>query len=59
LIKKVTAKSIGVGKTLKIKVAIPKKYMTKKYKNMYKTFKVDIRNVVKESNEKNNSLKAR
>jgi len=59
LIKTVSVKSIGVGKTLKVKVVIPKKYMVKKYKNMFKTFKVDIRNVVKESNEKNNSFKAK
>jgi len=59
LIKKVTVKAIGIGKTLKVTVAIPKKYMTKKYKNKVKTFKVDIKNVIKESNEKNNSFKAK
>ena len=59
LIKKVTVKSIGVGKTLKVKVAIPKKFMAKKYVNKFKIFKVDIRNVVKESNKKNNSFKAK
>jgi len=59
LIKKVTVKSIGVGKTLKVKVAIPKKFMAKKYINKFKIFKVDIRNVVKESNKKNNSFKVK
>jgi len=59
LIKKVSVKSIGIGKTLKVTVAIPKKYMTKKYKNKVKTFKVDIKNVVKESNKKNNSFKVK
>lgn len=53
-IKTVNVASIRAGKSVKIKVAIPKKYKSK-----LKTFKVDVSNVVKESNEKNNSLKAK
>lgn len=53
-IKNVNVDSIKVGKSVKIKVAIPKKYKSK-----LKTFKVDATNAVKESNEKNNSLKAK
>ena len=59
LIKKVNVNSIKAGKPLKVKIVIPKKYMTKKYKNMVKIFKLDIKNVVKESNEDNNSKKAK
>ena len=59
LIKKVSVKAIGIGKTLKVTVAIPKKYATKKFNNQFKTFKVDIKNVVKESNKNNNSFKAK
>lgn len=59
MIKKVTVKSIKAGKTFKVKVVIPKKYRTKKYTNNVKTFKVDIKNLVKEINEKNNFFKAK
>jgi len=52
LIKTVSVKSIGIGKNLKVKVVIPKKYL-----KLVKTFKVDIKNVVKESNKNNNSFK--
>jgi len=54
LIKEVTVKGIAIGKTHKVRVFIPKKFRTG-----VKTFKVDIKNVVKESNEKNNSFKAK
>jgi hypothetical protein len=53
-IKTIKVTSIKAGKYLKIKVTI-----AKKYKNKQKVFKVDIKNTVKESNEKNNSLKAK
>ncbi|MCL2116622.1 MAG: hypothetical protein FWH29_10440 [Methanobrevibacter sp.] len=54
LIKRVVAKSIGIGKTTSVKVSL-----AAKYKNKIKTFKADYTNVVKESNEKNNILKAK
>ncbi|KZX16779.1 putative outer membrane protein pmp10 precursor [Methanobrevibacter cuticularis] len=53
-VKTVKVGFIKAGKYLKVKVLI-----AKKYKNKQKVFKVDIKNVVKESNEKNNSLKAK
>ena len=54
LIKKLLVSSIGAGKSVNVRVSI-----AKKYKNSLKTFKADSTNIVKESNEKNNSLKAR
>jgi len=59
LIKTVTVNAIATGKTLRVTVSIPKKYATKAYNNQFKTFKVDIRNVVREINENNNSFKAK
>ena len=54
LIKQVNVKSIGANKATEVKVTIPAKY-----KNKYKTFKVDSTNKIKESNEKNNNFKAK
>lgn len=53
-IKTVKVKAIKAGKSIRIKVFIPKKYRAK-----VKTFKVDIKNKVKESREKNNARKSR
>lgn len=54
LIKKVKINSIGVNKYKKVKV-----YIIKKYRNKIKTFKVDIKNKIKENNKKNNIFKSR
>jgi len=54
LVKRVTVKSIGIGKTIEVKVSL-----AQKYKNKIKTFKADYTNVVKESNEKNNIFKSK
>lgn len=54
LIKKVTIKTIGAKKFLKVKIFIPKKY-----RNRLKTFKVDIDHAIRESNKKNNKATAR
>jgi hypothetical protein len=53
-IKTLNVKSLGAGKHTTVKVLIPKKN-----RNVMKTFQVDINNVVKESNERNNALKSR
>jgi len=53
-IKKVLVNSLGAGKSTIVKVPI-----AKKYENKLKTFKADSTNRIKESNKKNNSLKAR
>jgi predicted outer membrane repeat protein len=59
LITKINVKTLKTNELRKVKVIIPKKYMTKKYKNMVKIFKLDIKKVVKESKEDNNSKKAK
>jgi len=53
-IKQVLVNSLGAGKFTTVKVQI-----AKKYENNLKTFKADSTNRIKESNKKNNSLKAR
>jgi hypothetical protein len=50
-------KAISAGKSISVKLTIPNKY--RKYLNVYKTFKVDSGNTVKESNEKNNSFRSK
>jgi hypothetical protein len=59
LIKTASVKAIKAGNTLVVKVLIPTKYRTKELNTKYKTFKLDIKNAVKESNEINNSKKAK
>ena len=53
-IQKILVNNLGVGKSTIAKVSI-----AKKYENKLKTFKADSTNRIKESNEKNNSLKSR
>ena len=54
LIKKVNVKAIAKGKTVQVNVPL-----NAKFKNKVKTFKADYNNKIKESNKKNNDLRAK
>ncbi|MDR0911670.1 MAG: hypothetical protein LBM96_03595 [Methanobrevibacter sp.] len=54
---KLKVKAINAGKSIYVKLTIPNKY--RKYLNVNKVFKVDSTNIIKESNEKNNSFKSK